>query len=117
MKYIDQSGPPRYFLNDIVPEFSRFDHSIGVWALVKKFSRSKFECYAALLHDSSFPAFSHMSDFLINLLEEDGVVDQNNCYQDRTHVEYLKKSGICELLNKITKVSIEQLDFGNKSYT
>jgi HD superfamily phosphohydrolase len=117
MRCIDQSGPSKYFWGGAVPAFSRFDHSIGVWALVKKFSQSELECYAALLHDSSFPAFSHMTDFLISSLKEDGVVDQNNCFQDRTHVEYLKKSEIYKLLNKNLGISIEQLDFKNKSYS
>jgi len=116
IKHIDQSGPTRYFFPDIVPPFSRFDHSIGVWYLVKKFSKSKLECCAALLHDVSFPAFSHMTDYLIDSMEEEGIIDQNNCFQDETHIDYLRKTEVCKLLSDKFGITIDDLIFENKSY-
>ncbi len=116
IRHIDQSGPSRYFFPNAVPGFSRFDHSIGVWYLVKKFSGSDKECYAALLHDASFPAFSHMTDYLMDFLKEDKIIDQNESFQDRTHINYLKKSEVYSLLNEKFGLSLDDLNFENASY-
>ncbi|MCR5217814.1 MAG: hypothetical protein K6D58_03940 [Treponema sp.] len=43
--------------------YSRLDHSIGTALIAWNFSRSKKQAIAALLHDVSTPAFSHVSDF------------------------------------------------------
>lgn len=43
--------------------YSRLDHSIGTALIAWNFSKSKKQAIAALLHDVSTPAFSHVSDF------------------------------------------------------
>jgi HD superfamily phosphohydrolase len=116
IKRIDQSGTIRYFFPQIIPSFSRFDHSIGVWGLVKKFSKSKQECYAALLHDVSHPAFSHMLDFSTKFSKEKNKIDQRQSFQDEHHLTYLKNSGICEILQDNYQISLDSLNQENESY-
>ena len=87
LKSVDQSGPARY-LGPALPSFTRYEHSLGVWALLKKTGASLKEQIAGLLHDSSHTTFSHVSDFVFaNKL---GEFTQNG-YQDLIHMEFLKK--------------------------
>ncbi|MCK4525510.1 MAG: HD domain-containing protein, partial [Candidatus Andersenbacteria bacterium] len=63
MKKISQFGIFKHsFLFGI--EFSRFEHSVGVYYLLKKFGASEEECLAGLLHDISHGAFSHVLDIV-----------------------------------------------------
>ena len=50
----------------ITPPFSRFDHSIGVMLLVRRLGANVREQVAALLHDISQTAFSHVIDFVFD---------------------------------------------------
>jgi HD superfamily phosphohydrolase len=43
---------------------TRYEHSIGVYALLKKIGASRLEQVAGLLHDISHPVFAHCLDFL-----------------------------------------------------
>ncbi len=45
---------------------TRFDHSVGVCLLLKKFNASLEEQIAGLLHDISHMVFSHATDFIFN---------------------------------------------------
>ncbi|WP_433750753.1 HD domain-containing protein [Falsibacillus pallidus] len=69
LKGIYQGGAS-YFVN---PEWNgtRYDHSIGVMVLIKKFSGSIEEQIAGLLHDVSHTAFSHVIDFVFKNDQED----------------------------------------------
>lgn len=50
----------------ITPPFSRFDHSVGVMLLVRRLGATLEEQIAALVHDVSHTAFSHVVDFVYN---------------------------------------------------
>lgn len=50
----------------ITPSFSRFDHSVGAMLLVRRLGAAVEEQIAALLHDISHTAFSHVIDFVFN---------------------------------------------------
>ena len=43
--------------------YSRFDHSVAVALITWNFTKSRKQTLAALLHDVSTPAFSHVADF------------------------------------------------------
>ena len=43
--------------------YSRLDHSIGTALIVWRFTQDKAQALAALFHDISTPAFSHVTDF------------------------------------------------------
>lgn len=64
MKGISQHGITA--LLGITPSFSRFDHSMGVMLLVRRLGGSIDEQIAALLHDISHTAFSHVIDFVFD---------------------------------------------------
>lgn len=69
LKGVNQGGP--FVLLNSNHEWSkfkttRFDHSVGVCILLKKFDCSLEEQIAGLLHDISHTVFSHAVDFLFN---------------------------------------------------
>ena len=45
---------------------TRYEHSVGVMLLVRRFGASLDEQIAALLHDVSHTAFSHVIDYVFN---------------------------------------------------
>lgn len=59
LKGVNQQGiPPEYGEQ---PYFTRYDHSIGVFLLIRKLNGSINEQIAGILHDISHPTFSHLS--------------------------------------------------------
>lgn len=91
LKAINQYGVVKY----ITPteEYNRFDHSLGVYHLLKLAKVSREEQIAGLLHDVSHTVFSHVGDYVFQ--------DQypGESYQDDIHLWYLKESGIDTILN------------------
>lgn len=83
LKKIDQSGPQIYFLKNY-PEFSRYDHSLGVYALLKRFRVPMTEQVSGLLHDASHTVFSHVGDILFQAGSQ-----RSESYQDSIHDWYL----------------------------
>lgn len=77
LKSVHQNGTN--FLVDPRQSTTRFEHSIGVMALVKMLGGSESEQIGALLHDISHTTFSHVVD----------LVFQN---KDQSHHELIKKS-------------------------
>jgi len=69
LKEVHQGGA--IFLVSPKLNHTRYDHSIGVYALVTKFGGSLQERVAALLHDISHTAFSHVADQVFDHQEED----------------------------------------------
>lgn len=53
-------------LMGITTTFSRFDHSVGAMLLVRRLGATVEEQIAALLHDVSHTAFSHVIDFVFD---------------------------------------------------
>lgn len=93
LKKIDQGGYSKPFFPG-KPQ-NRFDHSVGVFLLLKKFGASLEEQIAGLLHDISHTAFSHSIDYA---LLEGSQTEQN--FQDKNHEKVLKSSGIPAILCK-----------------
>ncbi len=77
-----------------IEAYSRYDHSIGVFALLRLYGLPLQEQVAGLLHDVSHTAFSHVGDFLYS--EFSG----KDSYQDNIHQEYLRQAGIDTILAK-----------------
>ncbi len=68
--------------------FTRFDHSLGVWALLMRHSHSRKEQIAGLLHDASHKAGSHFYDWV----KGKGLVPgHKEDEQDLAHLEYLER--------------------------
>lgn len=110
LKKIDQSGPPFYF--GLTPSFSRYDHCVGVWALLKRVNASEEEQVAGLLHDASHTAFSHLADVLFG---HDPVAHKCS-YQDSIHEWFLEKMHIPMITQKYG-ISLAQLNPDRKEYT
>lgn len=112
LKYIDQSGGARYF-SPKLPAFSRYEHSIGVYAILKKAKVSKKELVAGLLHDASHTVFSHVGDYIWSKNVNDYTKES---YQDKIHLEYLKKNEM-EAVLKSLDMKLGDMDIKSNGYT
>lgn len=92
LKLISQYGVSCYARHQ--PDFSRYDHSIGVFVLLRRFNASLEEQIAGLLHDVSHTVFSHVGDFVFSHYFD------RYSYQDDIHEWYLEKAGVDEILKK-----------------
>ncbi|MEE9525040.1 MAG: HD domain-containing protein [Candidatus Woesearchaeota archaeon] len=72
---------------------SRFDHSIGVYLLLKKLNAPFEEQIAGLIHDVAHTAFSHIVDYVYEQEKTQG-------YHENFHEEIIKNSEIPALLKK-----------------
>jgi HD superfamily phosphohydrolase len=77
----------------ITNQTTRFDHSVGTMLLVRRLDGSLEEQMAALLHDVSHTAFSHVIDYVV-----DGHDDQS--YHEDIKEDYLAGTELPELLNR-----------------
>lgn len=93
LKEINQAGYPKPFFS--IPLHSRFEHSIGVYLLLKKYNAPLEEQIAGLIHDVSHSVFSHCIDYALN---EGSEKTQN--HQDNIFEEFVKQTDIPEILNK-----------------
>lgn len=92
LKSIHQYGVTHY-CND-GDWFNRFDHSIGVFVLLRHYGAALEEQIAGLLHDVSHTVFSHVGDFVF-----DSYFNRYS-YQDDIHEWHLQKIGIMDILRK-----------------
>lgn len=89
LKHISQLGlPPKYHH---LEGYSRYEHSIGVYHLLREMGASEEEQVAGLLHDVSHTAFSHLIDLVIG----DGLSED---YQDNRHLSVLQQEDIESVL-------------------
>lgn len=99
LKGIAQFGVPDEFYH--LPNYSRYEHSVGVMLLLKKLGATEEEQIAGLLHDVSHTAFSHVVDWVIG----DGKTED---YQDEHHEQYVTNSEIPTILEK-HRFSVERI--------
>jgi len=93
LKGIDQAG----YLKPYYPKITltRFEHSLGVWLLLKKFDASREEQIAGLIHDVSHSAFSHCIDYVFKTEGQ-----KTHEHQDKVFTGFVKKSDIPLILRK-----------------
>jgi HD superfamily phosphohydrolase len=77
----------------ITSPLTRFDHSVGVMLLVRRLGASLEEQAAALLHDVSHTAFSHVIDYVF--ADHDG-----QSYHDRVKASYVAQTDIPAILTR-----------------
>ena len=92
LKDIDQAG---YSKGIFKYSRNRYDHSIGVFLLLRRYGASLEEQMAGLIHDISHYAFSHAIDYV---LEEGDIGKQD--LQDRSKEKFLERSNIPKVLEK-----------------
>lgn len=91
---------PEYFH----PRFDKYNHSIGVFLLLRKFNASLEEQIAGLIHDVSHTAFSHTIDYI----EDDKENQKDHSTQDKNHNEIVYNSEIPAIL-KHHNIDIEYI--------
>jgi len=91
LKGISQQGVPRKY--NPQPFFSRYEHSIGVLILLRKFGATVKEQIAGVIHDISHTAFSHLVDWIMG---DPKLQD----HQDSSHEDVLKNSDLVSILMK-----------------
>ncbi|MCA9918554.1 MAG: HD domain-containing protein [Anaerolineales bacterium] len=72
---------------------TRFDHSLGAMLLVRRLGGSLREQIAALLHDVSHTAFSHVIDYVLD--DHDG-----QSYHDEMKEAYMAKTDLPDVLGR-----------------
>jgi len=107
LKEIDQHGAPTYFASR--PTFSRYEHSLGVFALLHLQGCSLAEQIAGLLHDASHTTYSHTADHLFK-------TGNQVAYQDRIHGWFLQKMGIDLLLQRYD-IALDEVLPDNPAHT
>ncbi len=93
LKFIHQYGV-EYYTGMHCEEYNRFDHSMGVFAILRIKGASLEEQIAGLLHDVSHTAFSHVGDWVF------AKINQEEDYQNHIHSRFLAESGIAAILHK-----------------
>lgn len=92
LKEISQLGGPGEWTK--LPDFSLYEHSVGVMLLLRKLGASLEEQIAGILHEESCTALSHIIDRVV------GVSSKEN-FQDDNHEDYVKKrTNILDILKK-----------------
>ena len=91
LKYVHQAGPTPFFIEDKL-SITRFEHSIGVMLLLRKFNASLEEQIAGLLHDVPHTAFSHVADFVFE--------NEGHEYHEKFLEEIIYDSEIPEILER-----------------
>ena len=69
LKGVRQAGPSA--LAFPFKNVTRFEHSLGVFVLLRRLNADRREQVAGLLHDISHTAFSHAVDFIVSSREQD----------------------------------------------
>ncbi|MFH1820787.1 MAG: HD domain-containing protein [Candidatus Nealsonbacteria bacterium] len=100
LEKVDSAGyPPLYYNPRYIPaaelRHERFEHSIGVYYLLKRYNASLEEQVAGLIHDVSHTVFSHCIDYVLNSGSE-----KEHSYQDNAFKDYVEKSDIPDILKK-----------------
>jgi len=100
LKNIDQAGwPPLYYNPKNIPisglKHTRFEHSLGVYYLLKKFGAPLKEQIAGLIHDVSHAVFSHCIDYVL-----DSGSEKEHNHQDNIFDSFVKNSEIPRILEK-----------------
>ncbi|MFW5943332.1 MAG: HD domain-containing protein [Chloroflexota bacterium] len=89
----------------LTPPLTRFEHSVGVMLLVRGLGGSLREQIAALLHDVSHTAFSHVIDYVYNAHDSQG-------YHDAVKEGYIAGTDLPSLLAEYGYDFREFLDEG-----
>lgn len=91
LKKIHQYGIS-YYDGSHTEEYTRFDHSVGVFAILRIKGCSLQEQVAGLLHDVSHTVFSHVGDWVFSK------ENQEKDYQNSIHEAFLEKTELGEVL-------------------
>lgn len=89
LKKVNQYGASFYRFSHLTT--TRFEHSIGVYYLLKKFGASQEEQAAGLLHDVPHTVFSHVMDFVFS-------GGESSSFHEQFHEYFLHDSEAVKML-------------------
>ncbi|HSW86703.1 MAG TPA: HD domain-containing protein [Rhabdochlamydiaceae bacterium] len=92
LKKVRQYGVSYY--TNYRENYTRYDHSLGVFAILRMKGASLEAQIAGLLHDVSHTAFSHVGDWIFNFIAT------KDAYQDSIHEWFFHQYGIDPILKK-----------------
>ncbi|MDD4332988.1 MAG: HD domain-containing protein [Patescibacteria group bacterium] len=93
LKGVKQAGHFHPFISKAT--LTRFEHSVGVFNLLRKFGAPIEEQIAGLIHDVSHSAFSHCIDYALPTGSE-----KTHSYQDEIHDDFVKNSELAEIIER-----------------
>lgn len=93
LKKVHQFGISHYVQK--TSSYTRYDHSVGVFVLLRRYHQSLSEQIAGLLHDASHTVFSHVADYLFG-----GEAGNEASYQDTIHKWFLEKTDVAQIVAK-----------------
>lgn len=92
LKSIHQYGVAYY--TNYREDYTRYDHSIGVFAILRRHNAPLKEQVAGLLHDVSHTVFSHVGDWMF------GIENQQSDYQSTIQARFLEQRGLGAILRR-----------------
>ena len=101
LRKINQQGYIRSYLSKA--KTNRFEHSMGVFCLLRKYGATLDEQIAGLIHDISHAAFSHCVDYVLKRKTA-----EKQSHQDDIFEEYVKETEIPSILKK-HKISLNYI--------
>ena len=90
LKGIDQAGYAKPYFPGA--EHTRFEHSLGVYEILRRYNAPLEEQVAGLIHDVSHTAFSHCIDYVLAEKAEE------EAHQDKTFAAFVKSSAMPSIL-------------------
>lgn len=108
LRHIQQYGVDNYALKHI--DYSRHNHSLGVFVLLRAYGAPLKEQIAGLLHDASHTVFSHVGDSVFDH------PDIKDSYQDDIHEWFLNRTD-CENILSRHALTIADILHKNKQFT
>ena len=91
LKGIKQAGPSAFAFP--FKTVTRFEHSVGVYLLLRRLGAPRREQVAGLLHDVSHTAFSHAVDFLVSSEEQ--------AHHEELKPVFLERPDVVEALGRL----------------
>lgn len=92
LRGVDQAGYARPFFK---ASFSRFEHSLGVFVLLRRHGAPREEQIAGLIHDISHTAFSHCVDYAVSEGSQ-----KHHSHQDDVFLSYLASTDIPAIISR-----------------
>ena len=93
LRGVDQCGYPEPFFPS-AKRHTRFDHSLGVYLLLKRFGAALEEQISGLIHDVSHTVFSHCADYMLL----DTHSEKTQSHQDNVFSSFVRSSEIPKIL-------------------
>jgi len=114
LRFIHQYGVQQYVRKTLAP-YNRYEHSVGVMVLLRRFGAPLQEQIAGLLHDASHTVFSHVGDHVMALYRTEQFDQNDESYQDNVHTWYLAQTDVKTILDSYT-IAVEEMDHKNGHY-